>query len=167
MKLPESFTKEGHLNVIIETPRSSRNKFTYDETTQLFKLKKVLPFGTSFPIDMGFIPYTKAEDGDPFDVFVFMNGLTFPGCLVECRPLGIIEAEQSDGTNVFRNDRIVAVPIASKDYDNLTNIEDLNATTLADLINFCIYYNEMEGRTFVVKGMKGSEDAITAINAKR
>jgi inorganic pyrophosphatase len=78
--------KDGLLNVIIETPRNSQNKFIYDPELDLFRLKKTLPMGTVFPFDFGFIPNTLAEDGDPMDVLVFMDQHAYPGCLVECRP---------------------------------------------------------------------------------
>src|ERR1041384_6884886 len=71
MKLPKPFTGKGDLvNAIIETPSGSRNKFEFDQATGLFKLSKVLPGGTDFPLDMGFIPGTKAGDGDPLDILL-------------------------------------------------------------------------------------------------
>src|SRR5215213_990364 len=73
---------EGELNVIIETPKGSRNKFNYDEETGLFKLGGVLPAGASFPFDFGFVPSTLGGDGDPLDVLVLMDEPAFAGCLV-------------------------------------------------------------------------------------
>src|SRR5438445_11368016 len=77
------------VNVIIETPRESQNKFVYDPELRIFKLKKTLPMGTTFPFDFGFIPNTEGADGDPLDVMVIMDQHAFPGCLIQCRPLGI------------------------------------------------------------------------------
>src|SRR4051812_38265137 len=71
------------LNVILETPKGSRNKYSYDNEKELFRLKKVLPVGAVFPFDFGFIPGTVGEDGDPLDVLLFMDEPVFPGCLVE------------------------------------------------------------------------------------
>src|SRR6188768_486559 len=82
------------INVVIETPRGSRNKFHFDEKLRQFSLKKVLPAGSAFPYDFGFIRGTKAEDGDPLDVLVLMDESAFPGCQVESRLVGVIEAEQ-------------------------------------------------------------------------
>lgn len=87
---------DGRLNVIIETPKGSANKYDYDPNLRLFKLKKMLPLGNSFPYNFGFLPNTIAEDGDPLDVLVLMDEPAWPGCLVPCRPLGILLAEQKE-----------------------------------------------------------------------
>jgi len=79
------------LRVVVETPKGSRNKFAFDPDQHLFQLKKVLPTGMAFPYDFGFVPSTKAEDGDPIDVLVLMDEPAFPGCVLNCRPIGVIE----------------------------------------------------------------------------
>jgi len=167
MKLPATFSKQDHLHTIIETPRGSRNKFVYDEELQLFRLKKVLPGGTVFPVDMGFVPGTNAEDGDPLDVFIFMEGYSYPGCLIECRAVGIIKAEQGRiGQKQYTNDRIIAVPVVSSDHAGITDIIDINTDKLNDLLNFCRYYNEMEGKKFSVIDIKGHQEAMRVIKEK-
>ena len=85
MKMPPAFTEEHDaIHAIIETPRGSRNKYKFDEETNLFKLNRAFPIGMFLPLDFEFIPQTKAEDGDPMDVLVFMDEPAFPGCLAEC-----------------------------------------------------------------------------------
>ena len=84
----------GKIQVIIETPKGSRNKYAFDPELRIFSLKKVLPAGMAFPYDFGFVPSTKAEDGDPTDVLVLMDEPAFPGCLLKCRIIGIIEGQQ-------------------------------------------------------------------------
>ena len=76
---------------IIETPKGSRNKYAFDPDQRIFELKKVPPAGMAFPYDFGFVPSTVAEDGDPVDVLVLMDEPAFPGCLLRCRLIGIIE----------------------------------------------------------------------------
>src|ERR1700751_3300977 len=102
---------EHFIQVVIETPKGSRNKYAFDPEKKIFKLKRVLPAGMAFPYDFGFIPSTKADDGDPVDVLVLMDEPAFPGCLLQCRVIGAIEGEQSDkkGNDKVRNDRIVAI----------------------------------------------------------
>src|SRR5215210_3886384 len=91
------FTEESDdLNVIIETPKGSRNKFNYDEELGLFKLGGVLPAGAVFPFDFGFVPSTVGGDGDPLDVLVLMDEPAFAGCLVAVQLIGVIEAEQTE-----------------------------------------------------------------------
>src|SRR5262249_49025257 len=95
------------IQVVIETPQGSRNKYAFDGVGGFFTLKKVLPAGMAFPYDFGFVPSTLAEDGDPVDVLVLMDEPAFAGCVLECRVIGIIEGEQSEGKTKTRNDRIV------------------------------------------------------------
>src|SRR5215208_1072043 len=104
------------LNVIIETPRGSRNKFNYDGGLGLFKLGGVLPAGAVFPFDFGFIPSTLGGDGDPLDVLVLMDEPAFTGCLVPSNLLGVIEAEQTEDGKTTRNDRLIAVAAKSRDH---------------------------------------------------
>ena len=95
-KLKPFDRKSGNLNVVIDTPKGSRNKYGFDFDIDAYKLKSVLPHGTVFPFDFGSIPNTVAEDGDPLDVLVLMDEPVFIGCLVETRLLGVIEAEQTE-----------------------------------------------------------------------
>ena len=102
--------KSSSIEVVIETPKGSRNKFKYDPGSDRFKLSKVLPEGMVSPYDFGFVPATKGSDGDPIDVLVLVDEPTFPGCLLECRLIGILEAEQEAmDQKKKRNDRLIAV----------------------------------------------------------
>ncbi|HZX58872.1 MAG TPA: inorganic diphosphatase [Mucilaginibacter sp.] len=137
------------VNVVIETPRDSQNKFTYDPELRVFKLKKTLPMGTTFPFDFGFIPNTIGEDGDPLDVLVIMDQHAFPGCMVRCRALGILEAKQTEkNKKPLRNDRIVAVAECSVEYGNISNVKELNKNMVEEIENFFIDYNRHEGKKF-------------------
>src|SRR5881398_2938674 len=82
---PINRDKDDAIHVVVETPKGSRNKFAFEPKLGVFKLKKVLPEGMVFPYDFGFIPSTKAEDGDPIDVLLLMDEPAYPGCLIECR----------------------------------------------------------------------------------
>ena len=147
--LIKPYEKDGLINAVIETPRGSQNKFTYDPGLEVFRLKKTLPMGTVFPFDFGFIPNTEAEDGDPVDVLIIMEEPTFPGCLVECRLLGVLEASQKEkGDSAKRNDRLVAVASKSVLYSNVSNIKDLNTNMITEIENFFIDYNKHEGKKF-------------------
>lgn len=97
------------LRVVIETPKGSRNKFAFNLEVRMFELKKVLPAGMAFPYDFGFVPCTEAEDGDPIDVLVLMDEPACADCSLWCRPIGVIEGEQTDGKKKVRNDRVVAI----------------------------------------------------------
>src|SRR5947207_11435270 len=95
--------------VVIETPKGSPNKLAFEPRYGTFMLKGVLPAGAVFPFDFGFVPSTRAEDGDPIDVLVLMDAPVFPGCIVPSRLIGVIEAEQTEDGTTIRNDRLLAV----------------------------------------------------------
>lgn len=150
MKLPGTYADDKeNIHVIIETPYKSRNKFAYDEATGLFRLSKVIPTGMEFPCDMGFIPRTKGEDGDPLDALVLMDELTYPVCLVACRLLGAIKAEQKEpGKKAMRNDRFVAVPAGMEEYDHLQHLRNLNPSKMESIVHFFENYNKRENKEF-------------------
>jgi len=168
----KAFSDTAELNVIIETPKGSRNKFTFDAEKGLFKLSGVLPAGASFPFDFGFLPGTLGGDGDPLDVLVLMDESAFAGCLVPSRLIGVIEALQTerDGETT-RNDRLIAVAANSRDHQHLRSLEDLNENLLEEIEHFFISYNEIKGKKFDPLGRFGAERAQrlikTAITSKR
>jgi inorganic pyrophosphatase len=94
---PAGSAKAGDklLQVVIETPKGSRNKYSFDPEQHIFVLKAALPAGMSFPYDFGFVPQTLAQDGDPLDVLVLMDEPAFPGCALLVRLIGVIEGEQT------------------------------------------------------------------------
>lgn len=168
MKLPSPFTKDKKsIHVIIETPKGSHCKYAFDPDTELFMLKKTLPAGTAFPMDFGFIPGTKADDGDPVDVLVLTEYSLAVGCLLECRVIGVIQAEQQDkGKEPERNDRIVAIPLVSHDFETIQTIDDMGADRLNDLTHFFEYYRAMSGSIFKPLGNKNADQAIRWIKQK-
>jgi len=155
--------KDNLLQVIIETPRLSRNKFAFDPTQHIFALKKVLPAGMAFPYDFGFLPRTLAGDGDPIDVLVLMDEPAFPGVLVPSRLIGVIEGEQVDGKKRIRNDRLVAVADANHKYANIKRLDDLPKKFLKELEVFFVNYHNLEGKQYKLLGCKGAGTAVTLV----
>jgi inorganic pyrophosphatase len=158
------FASKKTINVIIETPKGKRNKFDFDPKLGMFKLGKVLPAGAAFPYDFGFVPRTKAQDGDPIDVLLLMDESAYPGCLVEARLVGVIEAEQVEDGKTIRNDRLVAVAIEAHDYQDVKTIRDINTSLLEELEHFFKSYNESQGRQFRLLGSKGPQPALKLLN---
>lgn len=150
---------DGIVHVIIETPKGSRNKFAFDEKQRVFELKKVLPAGMAFPHDFGFIPRTLAENGDPVDVLVLMDEPAFPGILLRCRLIGIIEGEQGNKKKMERNDRIVAVEKDNHSYADIKVIDDLGKRFLRELEEFFVNYHELSGEQFRVIDVRGPKQA--------
>ena len=146
------------LNVVIETPKGSRNKFKFDERLRMFRLSGVLPMGAVFPFDFGFVPSTVADDGDPLDILVLMDEPAFAGCLVPTRLLGVVEAEQTEDGRTERNDRLIGVATESRDHQDLRTVVDLNANLVHEIEHFFISYNSAKGKQFRVLG-RGDPDA--------
>jgi inorganic pyrophosphatase len=166
-KLPPVDRKSGDLNVVIDTPKGSRNKFSWDEKLKLFELSGVLPAGAVFPYDFGFIPKTRGGDGDPLDVLVLMDEPAFTGCLVRSRLLGVIEAEQTEKGEKTRNDRLIAVASKSRVHKDLKSITDLNPKLLDEIEHFFISYNEAKGKKFKPLGRYGPERARKLVKRER
>lgn len=157
----------GTLQVIIETPKGSRNKFAFDVRQKIFSLKKVLPAGMSFPHDFGFLPQTLAPDGDPIDVLLLMDEPAFPGIAVPSRLIGIIEGEQLDGKKAVRNDRLVAIAEANHMYANIRQLADLPERFLHELEDFFVNYHNLEGKQYKLLGCKDSAAALRMIEKAR
>jgi inorganic pyrophosphatase len=155
------------LRVVIETPKGSRNKFDFNEDEHIFELKTVLPAGMSFPYDFGFVPSTEADDGDPVDVLVLMDEPVFPGVVVSCRPIGVIEGEQLDKKGKVRNDRIVAVERKAHDWADIKTIDDLGKRFLRELEQFFVQYHQLSERKYRVLDVKGPEQAMKLVKASK
>ncbi|MFN2576403.1 MAG: inorganic diphosphatase [Pyrinomonadaceae bacterium] len=153
----------GHANAIIETPKGSRNKFNYDAKLGLFKLGGPLPLGTVFPFDFGYLPSTIAGDGDPVDILVLMDEPAFPGCLVPAKLIGVIEANQTEGQETTRNDRLIAVSADSRNHSHVRFLGDLNNNLIHEIERFFVSYNETKGKRFEIMGRFGPERAISLI----
>jgi len=147
------------LHVIVETARGDRNKLAYDEKLGIFRLKKVLPEGMSFPFDFGFVPSTRGGDGDPLDALVLMDEPGITGCLIACRLIGVILGEQDDDAKVERNDRLLAVAIPSHTHRDLKHIDDLNRSMLHQVEKFFVNYHAEYGETYRVLGCKAPRHA--------
>jgi inorganic pyrophosphatase len=158
--------KSKYVNAVIETPKGSRTKFKYDEESGLFLFDKALPMGQTFPFDFGFLPSTRAEDGDPLDILVLTEHPTFPGCLIRANLLGVIEAEQTEKGKTKRNDRLIAAPLEVKSGKPPANSIGRLAPALARQISeFFAAYNELQGKRFKTIRYAGPERAAKLVQA--
>jgi len=157
-------TFEGaDLMVVIETPKGSQNKYTYEPRLGAFVLKGVLPAGAVFPFDFGFVPSTIGEDGDPLDVLVLMDASAFAGCVVPCRLIGVIEAEQTEDGKTEKNDRLIAVASKSLTHHSLQDISDVSDDLVAQIEHFFVSYNEVKGKTFRPTARAGRDRASALV----
>ena len=155
----------GALNVIIETPKGSRNKFKYDEKLGVFRLSGVLPAGAGLPLRLRLYPVHARRDGDPLDVLLLMDEPAFAGCLVPARLIGVIEAEQTGGRQdraqrpPHRRRRRLARPAPYRDPgpDQRNLVEEIE--------HFFVSYNTIKGKQFAPKGRFGPERAQKLVDA--
>lgn len=143
------------VEVIVEIPRGSRNKYEIDHTTGLVHLDRVLYSSVHYPADYGFIPGTKAADGDPLDALVIVQEPTFPGCHMKIRPIGVLLMRDEMGID----EKILGVPVADPRFDGINDISDLQKHWLVEIDNFFNIYKTLEGKESSVEGWKGAEEA--------
>ena len=155
--------KDQLIHVVIETPRGSAYKYDYDFGFDLFRMNKILPLGMVFPFDFGFIPSTKAEDGDPLDVLLLLDDPGMQGTLVPARPIAVLEASQKERGDEFRNDRIVAVADFSHRYKGIDHIKQLNSDLPDQIENFFKQYNLLAGKEFIPLAWEDGQKAFALI----
>jgi inorganic pyrophosphatase len=164
---PRDGDDKSLLRVVIETPKGSRNKFALNADEHIFELTKVLPAGMTFPYDFGFVPSTMADDGDPIDVLVLMDEPAFPGCVLSCRPVGVIEGEQDAKKGKERNDRIIAVERDAHSFADIKTVDDLGKQFQRELEEFFVNYHKLVGKQYRLLGMKGPDQARKLVKAGR
>jgi len=153
-------SKSGDLRAVIETPKSSRNKYRYDPDCDCFELTTSLPEGMSFPFDFGLIPSTVGEDGDPLDVLLLMDTPVPAGCIVRCGLIGVIEARQKEkGGKWKKNDRLIAVASHARTHTGIKRLEELPPHTLKDIKAFFVDYNKLHKKKFEPLGDHGPRRA--------
>jgi inorganic pyrophosphatase len=120
------------LNVVVDIPKGSSNKFEYNEDGGYFTLDRVLHHQMFYPFDYGFIPQTLEEDGDPVDVILLVTYPTFTGCVVKSRIIGIIETSDEEG----KDHKVICVPISKVDprWDHINSVDDLNSHMREELL---------------------------------
>jgi inorganic pyrophosphatase len=144
--------------VIVEIPKRSRNKFEYDKSG-FMKLDRVLYSSLHYPGDYGFIPRTHYDDGDPLDVLVMTNEPTFPGCVIEARPLGIFRMLDRG----LHDDKILAVPATDPLFDSYQELEDVPPHFLQEVAHFFSVYKDLQHIGVEVLEWEGREVAISEI----
>src|SRR4051794_1721032 len=162
LKLP-TWADSGHVHAVVETPRGSRAKLEFDPKLGAFTLAKPLLAGLTYPYDWGFIPSTKAEDGDPLDVLIIHDARTYPGVVLKCRPIGILEVQQNSKGRVERNDRVFAIPDRSPLEADLKDVRDLPSRGREELEQFFNATDALENKELSFLGWHGPSRAIKTI----
>jgi inorganic pyrophosphatase len=162
-KLP-TWADKAHIYAVVETPRGSQCKLEFDPKLRAFTLAKQLMAGLTYPYDWGFIPSTRAEDGDPLDVMVIHNAGTYPGLVLRCRPIGVLEVIQSTKKKgKERNDGIFAVPDRSPFEGDLQDVRHLPAKAVDELQRFFEATDALKDKKLEFLGWRGPTQAIKTI----
>jgi len=152
------------LDVVVEIPRGSRNKYEYDHDAHVIRLDRRLFSATVYPADYGFIPDTLAEDGDPLDALVLLEDPTFPGCWVRSRPIGVFWMADEKGPDA----KIVCVPAHDPVYEHVDELDGLRPFLLDEIQHFFDVYKMLEpGKDTETRGYEGRAAALAEIAACR
>jgi inorganic pyrophosphatase len=152
------------IEVIVEIPKGTRNKYVADHETGEIWLDRLLFTSTRYPEDYGFVPYTLAADGDPLDALVRLEEPTFPGCHIRARPVGVFIMSDESGADA----KVLTVPATDPRHDPILELEDIPAHELNEIAHFFAIYKQLEpGKDTVTHGWQGREAAEAVIADSR
>lgn len=147
------------VTVMVEIPKGSRNKYEYDHETGMIRFDRMLFSAVHYPSDYGFILDTLAGDGDPLDALVLVSEPTFPGCLIEVKPIGLFKMWDEKG----RDEKILCVPITDPHWNRLNTLSDVNAHLLIEIKHFFSIYKDLEEKKVGVEDWEDREEALVII----
>ncbi|WP_422075615.1 inorganic diphosphatase [Tranquillimonas rosea] len=152
-------TENGAINVFVETPKGSRHKYDIDPSG-LFRISLELPEGQIFPFSFGFVPATKAPDGDALDIVLVTAGGVPAGALIESRLIGVLKMENDEDGKMARNDRVVAVANMSRIFQGVDTLSQMRQGFAWDMEEFFHTYNRMIERPFNIVGRGEADEAM-------
>ncbi len=158
--LPVGRQPPEEVTAVVEIPSGTRNKYELDKESGMYRLDRVLYSSVHYPGDYGFIPRTLAEDDDPCDVLVLLNYQTFVGCLIDCRPIGVLRMLDRGEPD----DKILAVPVHDPFYSEYFDIADIPQHFLKEVEHFFRVYKDLEERRVDMMGWEKSEVALRIIS---
>lgn len=132
-------TKES-FDVLIEIPKGSRNKYEYDFDIKKVRYDRMIFSSMMYPADYGFIPETLALDGDPLDVLVLVTEPTFPGCVMEVKPIGVFHMADEKGPD----EKIICVPVSDPIANRISDLKELNPHLIQEIEHFFQVYKDLE-----------------------
>jgi len=161
MRAVPACRQDGSVNVVVESSRGSTVKLKFQPEYECFELSRPLPSGLVYPHDWGFVPSTRAADGDPLDVFIAWTEATPTGTVVPCRLIGALNVEQNSRSSGGRerNDRLVAIPIKAAAMDDVTSVLDLSGRWREEVERFFVASVAFENKDLELLGWSGAADA--------
>jgi inorganic pyrophosphatase len=167
LRIP-SFASADAVHVVVESPRGSTVKLKYDPALEAFGVSRPLPEGLVYPYDWGFVPSTRASDGDPLDVMVVWDRPSFPGVVLTCRLLGVVSAEQNNKQHPERrerNDRLIALPLEAPRQEAIESIDDLPVRMREELESFFVATVAFEHKDLTFLGWSGVSAAYDLVRS--
>jgi inorganic pyrophosphatase len=166
-RLP-AFGSHRAVHVVVESPRGSTIKLKYDADLEAFTLSRPLTDGVVYPYDWGFIPSTRAADGDPLDAMVIWDRASFPGVVLACRLIGVLAVEQNSKQQPVRrerNDRLIALPVDAPRYASIVSVDDLPARMKEEIESFFVASTALENKDLRFGGWSGVDAAYDVVKA--
>lgn len=154
-RLPIGSRAPQLVNAIIEIPKGSVNKYEYDKELHVFRLDRTLFSPVHYPGDYGFIPCTLGRDGDPLDILVLLEAATFPGCVIEVRPIGVLRMIDQGK----HDEKILAVAESDPLYREVNDYPQMFPHTLREIEHFFSVYKSLEGKKTEIAGWDGVDAA--------
>lgn len=155
--------KDAVIEVLVEIPKGSRNKYEYDKERKQIVFDRMLFSSVHYPSDYGFIPDTLALDGDPLDVLVLVYEPTFPGCLIKTRPIGIFLMDDEKG----RDEKVLCVPISDPLWNHVYKLDQVPPHLLDEIEHFFSIYKDLEQKKVTIYGWEDDEYALKTIDEAR
>jgi inorganic pyrophosphatase len=147
------------VNVMVEIPKGSRNKYEYDTKRKVIKFDRMLFSAMHYPSDYGFITDTLAEDGDPLDALVLVWEPTFPGCMIEARPVGLFRMRDEKGPDA----KILCIPLGDPLWNHINTLDDAPPHLLKEIEHFFRVYKDLEEKKTGIEGWEGLDAALREI----
>jgi inorganic pyrophosphatase len=151
--------EEAVFPVMIEIPKGSRNKYEYDSERRVLKFDRMLFSSMHYPSDYFFFPDTLSEDGDPLDALVLVWEPTFPGCLIDVKPIGVFKMRDEKGPD----EKILCVPISDPLWNHIEKLGDVPPHLLKEIEHFFTVYKDLERKKVTVDGWEGRAEAMRLI----
>ncbi len=154
---------QTRVEVMIEIPKGSRNKYEYDKESRRIRFDRMLFSAVHYPSDYGFIMETHALDGDPLDALVLVWEPTFPGCIIEAKPVGLFRMHDEKGPD----EKILCVPLFDPLWNHIENLADVNPHLLKEIEHFFSIYKDLEQKKTGIFGWEERESALRCIDEAR
>jgi inorganic pyrophosphatase len=162
-----AFAGDNIFHVVVEVPRGSTLKLKYEPKWEAMSVSRPLPLGVIYPFDWGFVPSTEGADGDPLDAMLLWDVSSYPGVVIQCRAIAVLQVEQNrtnhNPSQRIRNDRIIAIPVQARREHDIEHLAGLPARVRQEVEQFTIAATALEGKDLRIIGWGEAAAALTLV----